>query len=106
MRRSATEKRFFCRSSLREGSSISTTFAGLLTCSGIQSETIGSVGDHMNWRTPSTLTDERFSCLSLISFMEELSYTKMQSSPRRAKSESSADHLKAGQSISPSGLAP
>mmetsp|Transcript_4652 Transcript_4652/g.7758 ORF Transcript_4652/g.7758 Transcript_4652/m.7758 type:complete len:216 (+) Transcript_4652:733-1380(+) len=70
MRRSATEKRFFCRSSTREGSSISTTLAGLLVCSGIHMDTTLSVGDQRNCRTPSTLTDERLSALSLISFIE------------------------------------
>ena len=48
---------------------MSTTLAGLLVCSGIHSETMLSVGDQRNWRTPSTLTEERLSCGSLISFI-------------------------------------
>mmetsp|Transcript_8875 Transcript_8875/g.26435 ORF Transcript_8875/g.26435 Transcript_8875/m.26435 type:complete len:223 (+) Transcript_8875:605-1273(+) len=75
MRRSATWKRFFCRSSTREGSSIRMTFAGLLRCSGIQRETMLSVGDQVNCRTPSTLMEERLSFLSLMSFIVDDSYT-------------------------------
>ena len=71
IRRSATENKFFCRSSLREGSSISTTFAGLLVCSGIQRDTMLSLGLHWKDLTPSTRTDERLSALSLMSFMED-----------------------------------
>mmetsp|Transcript_13238 Transcript_13238/g.28585 ORF Transcript_13238/g.28585 Transcript_13238/m.28585 type:complete len:220 (-) Transcript_13238:923-1582(-) len=70
MRRSATEKRFFCRSSEREGSSIKTTLAGWFMCSGAHRETTLSVGDQRKWRTPSALTEERLSCLSLMSFIE------------------------------------
>jgi len=75
MRKSATENKFFCRSSILDGTSISMTFAGLFVCSGIQSETTLSVGDQRNCLTPSILTEVRLSVLSLMSFIVDDSYT-------------------------------
>ena len=66
-----------------------------------------SVGDQSNCCTPSMCTEVRFSVfVSLSSFIEDDSYTAMQSSPSRAKYWSSCDHLKAGHIISSPSLVP